>query len=160
MVQQRIEIPRERPRERDTSQDVSAADLVNLRAFKVARIALSQNGTGNTYIFAWQNPESNAVIIAELIIYITTGSGAGSTMSIDVVADATSNSNTIFTTFNINQTGLFSNQILADTGGSGNERPHVVDENGGSNDWVTGYEAANASYANLVGFIYIFYTEI
>jgi len=124
--------------------------------FLIKKIDLAPNAAGNTYLFAWQNPEAVAIMIWKVVVRTTTAGGTAlAVMDVDVVADATSNANTIFDGIDINATAVYSSD---ETGSGGNELPHVCAANGGASDWITGYEAANKAYANLVGAVYIFYT--
>ena len=142
------------------STAVTTGALTNLRMLKVASGALTAGNAG-AVVFAWQNPESNIIIVREVIVRITVAGGTGSAaMDIGVVANASSTAATIFDGIDLNATGVFSSQILADTGASGTERPHVVAENGGASDWITGYEEGAQNYSNLVGAVYIFYTGV
>jgi hypothetical protein len=113
---------------------------------------------GNGYVFTWQNPEANAIIIMEVIVTVVTASTAAATLDVDVVANAASNGATIFSAIALNgATTYFSSHTI---GGGGNEKPHVCAENGGALDWVTGYESANQATTGLVGKYYIYYTEV
>jgi hypothetical protein len=128
----------------------------NIRMLKMASGSLTA-GLGNAYAFAWQNPESTAIIVREIIIDITTAATAAATLDVDVVANATSNSNTIFSAIALNGARLFTS---LEVGSGGNEYPHYVDAKGGANDWVTGYESANQSMAAMVAKYYIIYQEV
>ncbi len=130
-----------------------------LRLLKVAKVALIA-GIGNTYAFTWQNPEDNKIIVYEIVVNITTQGTNAATLDVDVVASAAANGDTIFDALTLNSAGVYSSLNVTQTGTNGNEKPHIVDENGGTNDWITGYEAANQSMVALVGNVYIFYTEV
>ncbi len=152
---------RERPELRVISTAVSAADLENMRAYKVAKVAMVANATGNTYVFSWQNPETNKIIVREVVLNITTQAVAAAKIDVGVVASATDHSDTIFDGAVLNATGSYSSHNTTDTvGANATEKPHVVDENGGTTAWITGYESANQAYTALVGNVYIFYVSV
>ncbi len=132
-----------------------------LRAFKVAKVALIA-GAGSTYAFTWQNPEDNKIIIRGVIVYITVASTLAATLDIDVAPSAADTGNTIFNGLALNTAApvVYSSHNVGDTGVAGNEKPHIVDENGGTNDWITGLETSGNSMAALVGNVYIIYTEV
>ena len=158
-VTQVVNRSRERPTRVTVSSATSSTDLGYLRNFKVAKVALGQ-GLASTYIFGWQNPESNAIVVHEVIIRVTTAAGAAATMNVGPAASAAATSATIFNALALVGTGIYSSHNVSDTGVTGNEKPHVLDENGGATDWLTGLETAALNYSALVGSVYIFYTEV
>jgi len=136
------------------------ADAINQRAYKIAKIPLVPSAGVNSYVFAWQNPEANKIIIREVLVIITAASVGAATMDVCEVANATSNAKLIFDALALNAIGQFGSHNVTDTGATGNEKPHVVDEKGGASDWVTGYEAAGVATTGLVGNVYIFYISV
>ena len=151
---------RERPIRRKISSSTSASDLANLRTFKVAKVSLAGTAV-NGFPFTWQNPEPNVIIIHEIIIRITTKGGTpGALLNVDVVATAADTSNTIYNALDLDAAAnIYSSHNVADSGAAGDEKPHVVDEKDGANDWVTGKCTVQAC-TGLVGAVYIFYTEV
>lgn len=123
---------------------------------KVAKVAVA-GGAVNTIAFSWQNPESTKVLVTKCVLNITTkGDTATAVMDIGVVADATSTADTLFDGVAVTSTGLFDNITNKGTNGL----PQVVvDENAGTNDFITG-KILTANAAELVGKVYIFYTKV
>ena len=139
------------------SQDSATADsIANIRALKCAKIILKA-GLQNAFAFAWQNPESNKILITRCITDITTSGGAAATMDVGAAISATTHSATIFSGVLLNSTVVKDNVFVG--GGIGQGGVAKVDENGGTTPWITGQILGNTA-SNLVGNIYIFYTEI
>lgn len=118
------------------------------------------SGLANAYAFTWQNPETVEILIYSVTVDITTAGGTGSSvLDVDVVANATSTGDTILDGVDLNATGISVSTNVSDSGTSGDEKVHKADENGGTNDYVTGkILVANASA--LVGKYYIQYTTV
>lgn len=124
---------------------------------KMAKVALTA-GNANAFAFAWQNPESTQIIIHKVIVNRTTAGGsATSVLDIGPVENATSTANTIIDGLDLNTTGIADN--IADKGTSGTTRSVLLDENGGTTDYITG-KILVANAASLVGYVYIYYTNI
>ena len=137
-------------------ENATAATIANLRPFKVAKVALAA-GNANAMAFAWQNPESNKILITRVIVDVTTAGGsATSVLDVDVVANATATADTIINGLDLDATGVTDHLLVAGTGVGG---VHKADEKGGANDYVTG-KILVANAASLVGNVYIFYTEV
>ena len=152
---------REQPQRTKISDMVTQQDLNNLRSFKVAKVNLVGGGI-NSIVFAWQNPEANLIIVHEVIIRITTPGGTGgSLLDVDVVASATDTGDTIFDGLLLNGAAAVhgSHNIVDTVGANATEKPHLMDEKGGANAWLTG-KCLIAVCTNLVGSAYIFYTEV
>ncbi len=150
---------RERPSTKKISDSVSSSDLDNLRAFKVAKVSLT-GGAADSFPFTWQNPETNKIIIHEVIIRITTKGGtATAALNVSTATSATGTGTTIFGGLDLDAAAnIYSSHNTTDSG-TGNEKPHVADENGGTTPWVTG-KCITEKCDNLVGAVYIFYTEV
>lgn len=118
------------------------------------------SGLADAYAFTWQNPETVEILIYSVTVDITTAGGTGSSvLNVDVVANATSTGDTILDGVDLNSTGISVSTNVSDSGTSGDEKVHKADENGGTNDYVTGkILVANASA--LVGKYYIQYTTV
>lgn len=122
----------------------------------IAKVALTA-GNANTYAFAWQNPEASKIIVERVLVNLTTAGGtATSVMDVGVVANATSTADTLIDGLDLNTTGLFDN--IVDKGTNGKAR-QLVDEKGGTNDYVTG-KILVANAAAVVGDVYIVYFTV
>ncbi len=150
---------REQPRRTKISNVVTQQDLNDLRSFKCAKVTLVGGGI-NSIVFAWQNPEANKIIVHEVILRITTAGGTGgSLLDVDVVATATATGNTIYDGLDLNAAAnIYGSHNITDSV-AGDEKPHLMDEKGGANAWLTG-KCLIAACTNLVGAAYIFYTEV
>lgn len=138
----------------DTELDTLAAS--DAAGLKVAKGTLKA-GNANAFAFAWENPEASKIIVTRVLINITTAGGTSSSaLDVGVVADATSTADTLIDGLDLNATGIFDN--ITDKGENGKSR-QIVDENGGTNDYITGKILAQNAAA-LVGKYYIFYTVI
>lgn len=132
---------------------IAASDAAGL---KVAKGTLKA-GNANAFAFVWENPEASKIIVTRVLINITTAGGTGSSvLDVGVVADATSTADTLINGLDLNATGIFDN--ITDKGEHGKSR-QVVDEKGGTNDYITG-KILTQNAATLVGKYYIFYTVI
>jgi hypothetical protein len=118
-------------------------------------------GAANAFAVALQNPYTVNLLITEIIIRITTAGGTGSSvLDVDVAADATSTGDTIFDGIDLNASApaIYSSHNVADTGTNGNEKPHLWEAAGGTNDYLTAkILVQNAS--TLVGKMYIHVIE-
>jgi hypothetical protein len=154
-IVQMIRNPRERIREIVVQSNAVMGSVTNIRALKCAKIALTA-GLANAFAFAWQNPESNKILVTRVIVDVTTQAGAAATMDVGSAINATTTSITISEAININSVAVSDNLLVA---GSGKGGVNKIDENGGTTPWITG-QILDANASNLVGNIYIFYTEI
>ena len=144
------------------SRPVGPTNESNLRAYKVASGLITAAAAGNTILFAWQNPEANQIIVYEVVINISVAGTVGA-CAIDVgpVANAAANSDTIIDGLLLNAISCQSSlDVTASVGVNADERPKVLDENGGATDWITGYESAIVATTNLVARYYIFYISV
>lgn len=137
----------------DELDTLAASDAAGL---KIAKGSLKA-GDADDFAFAWENPEASKIIVTRVLINITTAGGTGfSVLDVGVVADAISTADTLIDGLDLNATGIFDN--ITDKGSSGKSR-QVVDEKGGTNDYITG-KILDQNAAALVGKYYIFYTVI
>ena len=114
-------------------------------------------GTTNAFAFVWQNPESSKITISRVLIRITTAGGtATSVIDVGVTSSAPGTSDNLIDGLDLNTTGIFDN--ITDKGSNGKSR-QVVDENGGTNSYITG-KILVANAASLVGTYQIFYTIV
>jgi len=132
---------------------LAAADAAGLKILKGNLTA----GNANAFAFTCQNPEASKILVTRTLIYITTAGGtAGAVLNVGPVANATSTADTLIDGLNLNATGIFDN--ITDKGNSG-KSSQIVDEKGGTNDYITG-KILEQNAAALVGKYYIFYTVI
>ena len=137
-----------------TMNVTGVTNILGLR--KIAKVALTAGNT-NDFAFAWQNPEAVKIIVERVIVHLTTAGGTGSSvLDVGTAANATTASDNIIDGLDLNTTGLFDN--ISDGGTNGKARG-LVDENGGTNDFVTG-RILVANSAALVGNAYIVYFEV
>jgi len=114
-------------------------------------------GLVNTYAFTWQNPESTEILVERVIVDITTAGGtATAILDVGVVANATSTAAGIINDLDLDAIGVCDHLLVAGAGAGG---VHKVDENGGTNDWITGKIITEAASA-LVGKYYIQYRKV
>lgn len=142
---------------RDTAiaRNMDLIDTAYQGGTKVAKGVLVA-GSVNSMTFAWQNPESSAILVQRVIIDVTTVASAASVMDVAVVASATSTAATIFNDLPLNGEAVYDHTLVAGTGLGG---VHKADANGGTNDWVTGKSLTEAS-TGLVGKYYIEYVTV
>jgi hypothetical protein len=136
--------------------ETDAVDTTLAAGLKVVKVVVT-GGLQNIISFAWQNPESTKILVTKAVLRLTAGGGtAGATMDIGPCASATDTSDTLLDGVDITAAGLFDN-----VGSKGNNGlPQVVlDENGGTNDWITG-KILGANAASLDGKVYILYTKV
>jgi|GEM_PF-3104290 len=146
-------------RDTDLATNMDAIDAAYQCGVKVAKGDIT-GGAANAFAFAWNNPESTAILVQKVIIDITTAGGtATSVMDVGVAASATGTDDTIFDGIDLNSTGISVNTNVSDTGTNGDEKVHKVDENGGTNDWITG-KILVEKCDNLVGKYYIEYVTV
>jgi hypothetical protein len=136
--------------------DLAAKGVLIQAGSKIAKVAVA-GGSQNAIAFAWQNPETTAILVHKVILRITTQGATGSAvMDIGAVANATATADTLLDGVAITATGVFDN--ITNKGSNG--LPQVVlDEKDGSTDYITG-KILVAEAAALVGKVYIFYTVI
>ena len=114
-------------------------------------------GNANVISFAWQNPEWTKIIVNRIMLRLTTAGGTGgAVMNVGIVADATSTADNLIDGLDINQTGVFDN--ITNKGDNGLSIG-LVDEPGGTNDYITG-KILTQNAASLAGKFYVAYTII
>jgi hypothetical protein len=136
--------------------ETDSVDSALAAGLKVVKVVVT-GGLQNIISFAWQNPESTKILVTKAVLRLTAGGGtAGATMDIGPCASATDTGDTLIDGVDITAAGLFDN-----VGSKGNNGlPQIVlDENGGTNDWVTG-KILGANAASLDGKMYILYTKV
>lgn len=112
-------------------------------------------GNANAFAFAVQNPESSKIFVSRVLVRISTAGGtATSVLDVGVTSSATGTSDNLIDGLDLNTTGIFDN--ITDNGSNGKSR-QSVDENGGTNSYITG-KILVANAAALVGTYQIFYT--
>ena len=132
-------------------------DYVRERIVAIAIPYIAANTAANDILLAWQNPHKTSVILTKVLIDITTAGGTATAVGdLDVVANAAATGDTVFDGVDLNAAAVSDSRILATTGTNGNELPHIVDANGGTNDFVT-LKALVEKCDDLVGTVYLFY---
>lgn len=109
------------------------------------------SGSANDYAFNWQNPHTFSIVIIDFMIRITTSGGASSVIDVGTTTATGTNSDNI-----INGESLYTASppyIIYSL-----ERIHM-DENGGTNDWLTG-QILTADSGLLTGKYYISYIPL
>lgn len=120
---------------------------------RVKRVALAA-GAADAFSFAWQNPEDKKITVTRVVVDITTAGGtATADLDVGVAANATTGATDIFDAIDANATGTHDHLLVAGAGAGG---VHKVDENGGTNDYITG-QITTEKADNLVGYVYIEY---
>lgn len=114
-------------------------------------------GVADAFCFAWQNPESVAVIVTKVVVDVTTAGGTvNSVLHAGSAADATTESDNLIDGADLNAIAVYDN--LNDAGVNGKSKQKLA-ASGGATDWVTGrIKVANASL--LAGKYYIHYTGV
>ena len=144
---------RERPVYMDSgSQYVNTADV---RSLKRAKVAFT-NGAANAVAFAWQNPETNKILVTRVVLDVTTAATLAATLSIGTSGDATTESTDFMLKAPINAIAVIDHLIVASVGGG---KALKLDEKDGATDYITGTIKDQAS-ATTVANIYIEYIEI
>jgi len=143
-------------RDTDIAANMDVIDAAYQDGVKVAKGDL-EAGLVNSIAFAWQNPESSAILVQRVIIDVTTiATTAGAIMDVGVVASATATAATIFDDIAIHTKGVYDHLFVSGAGAGG---VHKMDANGGSNDYITGKALTQAS-TGLVGKYYIEYVVV
>ena len=151
-----IQKSRERPREFVSQVGATPATIAYLRPFKIAKVALT-GVTVNNFNAAWQNPETNAILVTRLIVDITTAGGTPTaTLNIGPAITAITQSVLMINALDANAAAVTDHCLVAGAGAGG---VHKLDENGGTTAWIT-CRSLTETTINIVGNIYIFYTEI
>lgn len=121
----------------------------------VDRVALAAVDTAGG-VFSWQNPLS-VKVIATAIVNVTTVATAACTVDVGLAANATTLADTLLDGVDVNAAVIRANPF--DNKGTNGKGVQLVDEKGGSNDFITGSKASGAS-AGIVGFAYIVYFPV
>lgn len=125
------------------------------RMVKVAKVALA-SGDQNEYAFAWQNPESSAIIVRRVLVDVTTAAGAAATMDVGTANDATTNGDNLLDGVDINSVHVVDNIDDQSTEGESKQK---MDEKGGTTDHITGQILSDNAGA-LAGNVYIEYVVV
>jgi len=136
----------------DLTQSDAVAVISTIKPFKVARVALVP-GLANSYNFNWQNPESVAIMVLNLVVNIVVASTAGGDIDAGTAAATATHSDNLLDGQDLGTTGWLNSYTHQATNGRTSQ---PMDENGGATDWICGQTLLqNAS--NLSGYAYIFY---
>ena len=115
------------------------------------------SGNSDAFAFAVQNPESVKCIITNVVVNVTTAGGTGSSvLDVDVGTSATATGDDIIDGLDLNTATAYDKHSAA---GSNGGQPVVWDENGGTNDYVTG-KILTQNAASLVGKVIISYIPL
>jgi|LGVE01.1.fsa_nt_gb hypothetical protein len=143
----------------DTELDALAA--VDAAEIKVVKGSLTA-GNADAMAFAWQNPEVTGIHVLQVVIDVTTAGGTGSSvLDVDVSANAlgANQDDTIIDGADLNAIAVYSSLSAGVSGSNADENVHKADENGGTDDYVSG-KILVANAASLVGKYYIYYTTV
>lgn len=121
----------------------------------VDRVALAAVDTAGGF-FSWQNP-LDVKVIALCIFNVTTVATAACTIDVGAAANATTSADTLLDGVDINAAVIRGNPF--DNKGTNGKGVQLIDENGGSSDFITGSKATGAT-AGVVGFAYIVYFPV
>ena len=125
-------------------------------ALKCTKIALTASDAA-AGVFSWQNPHGSAIIIARVLVDLTTKATAAATIDVGTDGDGTGSSDNLIDGLDVNTaTGVFDN--MTDKGSNGKEMQRL-DAKGGTTDYVTASKATGAT-AGIVGNAYVFYYEV
>lgn len=138
---------------------LKAIDDVNDASVKVVKDALSA-GAADAFAFTWENPESVAIHVLQVVVETTTAGGTGSSvLNVGPATTATGTADTILDGADLNATAIYSSLSAGVSGTNATENVHKLDENGGTTAFLTGkILVANASL--LVGKYYIYYVTV
>ena len=146
------------------NMDLIDAEFVDIEStfeggIKVAKGDLTP-GLVNTIAFAWQNPESVAIHVLQVVIDVTTAGGtATAVLNVDVVANATATGDTILDGIDLDADAIYSSISAGVSGTNATENAHRADAKAGTNDHVTGKILVEAASA-LAGKYYIYYVKV
>ena len=143
----------------DVAADIDALETAYEADEKMVKGDLSA-GLTNEISFAWQNPESVAILANQVILNITTVGGTGSSvMDVGVGSGPTETGDTILDGIDINADAVYSSLSAGVSGSNATENSHRVDANGGANDYITG-KILVADASGLVGRYAIKYMKV
>lgn len=145
----------ERPRWVRLQKGVSAASVANVRQVKTAKIALTP-GNANAFAVAWQNPESNQILITRVILEVTTAAALAAVLDVGSAANATTNSNNIFVDAALNATAVLDHNLVAGAGAGGVQK---LAAKGGATDHITA-QILTQNATDVAGYLYIDYIDV
>ena len=118
---------------------------------QVAKVKLNAGTDTGGGIFAWKNPENDAIIVERVVLDVTTPATGACSVEVGTTAtSATTASANLIDTLDVHTAaGSFDN--ITDKGTNGKSRQSLA-----AGKWVTGSTATGAS-AGLVGYAYIHY---
>lgn len=139
--------------------ELDALAAVDAGDIKVVKGSLTA-GAANAFAFAWQNPESSKIHVNQVVVDITTAGGtATAVIDVGVASSATGTADTILDGIDANADAIYSSLSAGVSGSNATGNVHRVDENAGTNDYVTGKILVEAA-SSLVGKYYIYYTVV
>uniref|UniRef100_A0A6M3L2Z8 Uncharacterized protein n=1 Tax=viral metagenome TaxID=1070528 RepID=A0A6M3L2Z8_9ZZZZ len=114
-------------------------------------------GNANAFAFAWQNPETYKILVTRVVVEVTTPGGTvNSVLDVGTGASATTHNDNFLDGINLNAAAVYDSMNSTDKGTNGVMKPVLLDENGGTTDYLTG-QILVANAAALVGKYYVFY---
>lgn len=146
---------RESPRWIRLQKNVSMASVADQRSLKVAKVALTP-GNANAYAVAWQNPESNAILITRVVLDVTTAAAAAAVLDVGSAANGTTNSDNIFVDAALNAVATLDHNLVGGAGAGGVQK---LAAKGGATDYITG-QILTQNATDVVGYLYIEYIEV
>lgn len=137
-------------------ENMELIDAAYQAGVKVAKGDLAA-GLVNTMTFAWQNPESTAVLVQRVVIDVVTAGGtATAVMDVGVSDTATGTAADIIDDLDLDAAAVTDHLLVAGTGAGG---VHKLGAKDGTNDYVTGKTLTEAA-SDLVGTYSIEYITV
>lgn len=125
-------------------------------AGKWAKVALAAVETAGG-LLAWQNPESSQIIVDRFILNITAIDTANLIANFGVAADATTAGTNLLDGQGIKVAYSPIDNLVS--GGAEGKSAVLVDEKGGTNDYITGSKESGEA-TGLTGYAYIHYRTV
>ncbi len=140
----------------DLTESDCAGTIQYIKPFKIARVALVA-GLVNTFNFNWQNPESVAIMVTNLVVHVVTGGTAGADIDAGTAAAADTASDNLLDGQDLGTDATWLNSF---TNQATNGRcSQYMNANGGATDYICG-KTLLQSGATLSGYAYIFYIPL
>ncbi len=137
----------------DLATNMDTIDTAFQAVVKVAKGDLAA-GAADAFAFAWQNPESVAILVQRVIIDVVTAGGtATSILDVGVSDTATGTAADIIDNLDLDAAAVTDHLLVAGTGAGG---VHKLGAMGGTNDYITG-KILTEKADDLVGKYYIEY---
>jgi len=151
------QLPRERRQLVPFTTSTGMAGQPWYKPFKVATIPLIA-GAQNAFCLNWQNPESVPIMVFHVIINVTVAGVATSVIDLGPAIAVDTHSDTLIDGAALDGAPPYYLNSFDDAGGNGVAFA-LLNENGGTTDWITG-QILTAAGTNLAGTVYILYTTM